>query len=229
MKEKILEEIVNHLLINASSQDDIGLYNGKMGISIFIAHYAHYTHNEIYLDFVYSVIEEIYDDLDNSQTFNFDIGLSGIGWGINYLLRNNYLSGEVDEVLSGLDEEIMKYDVCRINDLSFDSGLGGLLYYVISRLQTKRKDVDLPFDLLFLSDLMSAISQKELVCTDLFLKELFLQYKKGYMQNVFFNERLPILPEFLKGKEISLQMDISKMPLGLKSGIAGYGLNLMQL
>ena len=37
------------------------------------------------------------------------------------------------------------------------------------------------------------------------------------------------LPDFIKGKEIKITDSIYRMSLGLKNGLAGYGLNLMNI
>ncbi len=77
--------IINTLLLNASFIDNIGLMHGKMGISIFFFHLSRKTGKQIYEDYAGELIDEIYDDINTSTPVDFENGLAGIGWGIEYL------------------------------------------------------------------------------------------------------------------------------------------------
>lgn len=226
-KEQGLEEIRNVLILNTSSLSDVGLYGGKMGVSIFLAHYARYSNQDVYLDLVHSLIKEIFEDLDNSFSSNLEIGLSGIGWGVNYLLCHHFLSGDVNDVLFDLDQNLMRYDVRRINDFDFDRGLGGLVYYVNSRLMIQQGD-QRPFDSLFLSDLLYVIKNNYNAWHNLSVKDVFFQYI-DFLSDKPMKDCICSLPDFLKGKEIKITDSIYRMSLGLKNGLAGYGLNLMNI
>ena len=57
----LLERIANHLIIQTSAMDDIGLYYGKIGIVLFFAHYARYTGCSVYEDFA--------DELGTTPTY----------------------------------------------------------------------------------------------------------------------------------------------------------------
>lgn len=226
-KEQRLEEIRNVLILNASSLSDLGLYGGKMGITIFFAHYARYSNQDIYLDLVYSLVNEVFEDLNDSFSSNFEIGLSGIGWGVNYLLCHHFLSGDVNDVLFDLDQNLMRYDVRRVNDFDFSKGLGGLVFYINSRLMMQKGNHE-PFDPLFLSDLLCVIKNNYNVWHNLSVKDIFIQYI-DFLSEKPMKDCMCSLPDFLKGKEIKITDSIYRMPLGLKNGLAGYGLNLMNI
>lgn len=137
-KNIFLENIVNRLILNTSFINNLGLYHGKMGIVLFFAHYAQYTHNPIYEKFAWELMEEIYEDIPVDSPLNLENGLCGIGWGILYLLQNNLMEGEADEILSELDKKIMEWDVTRINDHSIQTGLSGIYIYIQERLKYNR-------------------------------------------------------------------------------------------
>ena len=65
MTNDLLSRIAGHLIINTSFIKDLGLYNGKMGIILFFAHYAQYTQKDIYHDFAGKLLEEIYAEIHN--------------------------------------------------------------------------------------------------------------------------------------------------------------------
>ena len=57
-KDNHLYRIARHLIINSSYTDNLGLYDGKIGIIIFFAHLARYTQKQIYDDFTGKLLNE---------------------------------------------------------------------------------------------------------------------------------------------------------------------------
>ncbi len=109
--EKIIDRlrrIANVLLLNASFIDNPGLLNGKMGIAIFFYHYSRYTKNKIYEDYAGELVDEIYEEINTSTPVNFENGLTGIGWGIEYLVKNKFVQADTDEALAEIDNTIYK-------------------------------------------------------------------------------------------------------------------------
>ena len=73
---------------------------------------------------------------------NFRDGLAGIGWGIEYLLQNNYYEGDSEEILEDVDNVIFKsvYEA-RLPLLGVNEGLCGYLLYLNSRHKKQQKVV----------------------------------------------------------------------------------------
>ena len=201
-KDEILTKIANHLIINASFMSDLGIYHGKMGIVIFFVHYSRYIGNCIYDDFAGELLAEIYEEIHTDTPNNFEFGLCGIGWGIEYLFDNHFVEGEPNDVLEDLDKKIMEKDVLRIADKSFKTGLAGISSYVESRLKSKNKNKKIRvFDKLYINHL-----------------------KKNYLQ-VVKSKPKDILSEILF--ESPDNEDIHEMPLGLYKGCSGMGLKMI--
>lgn len=221
MKE--LNRIVNLLLLNSSCLEDIGLFQGKMGVSLFFFHYSRYTNDKLYSEFAELLIDEIYEDIYLCNSVNLEDGLCGIGWGIEYLIQHNFVQGNTNEILYELDQKIMGIDIRRIDDLSFRKGLEGIVYYVLCRLISKKKDqMDEPFDLLFLSDLKNTIinlHRKNIIAVESVVFFTYLQY----MENQSFSDfKMEIPLSFCESSLI--ENKITGMPLGLENGLAGIGL-----
>lgn len=89
-----VHRIANVLLLNASFTDNIGLLNGKMGISIFFYRYGRYTGNKIFTDYAGELIDEIYEEINTNTGLDFANGLTGIGWGIEYLVENRFIDAD---------------------------------------------------------------------------------------------------------------------------------------
>lgn len=138
-KDEILQRIARYLMLYTSHQGNLGLLNGKMGVAIFFFHYAGYTVKKVYKDFAGELINEIYKEIHVNCPCDFKDGLSGIAWGVEYLVRNRFVEGETDEILEDLDRQILERDVRRIQDNTLDTGLKGLAYYVISRCVNRER------------------------------------------------------------------------------------------
>ncbi len=138
--DNTLERIARILLLHSSFIKELGLLKGKMGISIFSFLYARYTNNSIYEDFAGDLVDEIYEDIHIGYSKNFDTGLAGIAWGVEFLIQNNFIKADADNVLEELDLQLIERDVRKISDNSLNSGLKGIAYYVISRCGNKTKE-----------------------------------------------------------------------------------------
>ena len=203
-KVHLLERIANHLIINSSFLDDLGLFHGKMGIVIFFYHYSRYTNNPIYEEFAGELLDEVYEDIHRGMSFDFEDGLCGIGWGIEYLLQNGYIEGDSDEILEDIDRKIMEYDPRRITDTTFRSGFAGLSCYIRTRLNSLcRNPNTLPFDALYLSEWRKIPDNSE-------------EWQK--------------IPEQILSRALGTAPSdecITDWPPGLENGCAGYGLNIL--
>ncbi len=107
--DALLERIANILLLNGSFTDYLGLLNGKMGIAIFFFHYARYCNNTVYEDYAGEFVDEIYEEINTSTPVNLADGLTGIGWGIEYLVKNGFVQANTDDALSEIDSASLPY------------------------------------------------------------------------------------------------------------------------
>lgn len=137
-----LQRIANVLLINASFIDNIGLLNGKMGIAIFFYWYGRYSDNKIFTDYAGELIDEIYEEININTSIDFASGLTGIGWGIEYLVENNFVDADTDEALADIDNAV--YRSMLNSPVLLDNGndLFGYGLYCISRLHGHESDDD---------------------------------------------------------------------------------------
>lgn len=104
--DKWLKRIANILLLNASFINNLGLLKGKMGIAIFFYHYAQYVKNKMFSDYAGELVDEIYEEINSSISVDFENGLTGIGWGLEYLVQNKFVQADTDDVLSEIDNII---------------------------------------------------------------------------------------------------------------------------
>lgn len=197
-KDMVLKQIANHLLMNVNGLDDIGLFRGKIGIMLFFAHYGIYSANNIYIVFSRDLYDDVCESISESTPINFGSGLSGIGWSLSYLYKKSMIDDDLEEILRDVDKKIMEYDLSRIDDKSLENGVLGISCYIKSRIE------------------LGLISTFDMS----YLKE---------WNNLWSSYDVPSI-EMLMGNLVSSNKDCSICSLenlGLVSGYAGLGLNLM--
>lgn len=130
------QRITNTLLLNASFIDNLGLMHGKMGIAIYFFHLARETKNSIYEDYAGELIDEIYEEISIHTPCDFENGLAGIGWGIEYLVQNGFIDADTDEVLEEFDIRMIHEITYHVpEDIGLLKGLAGYVVYFIKRVK----------------------------------------------------------------------------------------------
>jgi len=134
------QRITNCLLLNASFIDNLGLLHGKMGIAIYFFHLARETKNQIYEDYAGELIDEIYDEITTQTPCDFENGLAGIGWGIEYLAGNGFIEADTDEVLEEFDNRIIhEITYHPSDDAGILQGISGYIVYFLTRIKSGSK------------------------------------------------------------------------------------------
>ena len=133
------QRINNCLLLNSSFVDNLGIMHGKMGIAIYFFHLFRNTANRLYEDFACELVDEIYSEICSDTPCTFEDGLSGIGWGIEYLARRKFVDANTDEVLAEFDDRIIHEITYHANgDIGVLHGASGYISYFLSRFNSKR-------------------------------------------------------------------------------------------
>lgn len=225
--DAILIQIANYQLDKKNEAKELGLLRGKMGIVLFLHHYAQYSQNIDYRIYAEQLLDELFDEITLELPVNFSTGYCGIGWGIGYLIQMGFIDADADEVLEDIDLQIMERDPLRINDLSIETGLAGIILYVLSRISSANKNnKQLPFDNAYLSALtlkvervLSQENVDKLLHTDIFLEyNAFRTWKTDYNESMsVFDFMYPFTPE---------AFNIENHSVGL-TGISGIGIKLI--
>ena len=133
---KSLDKIVKTLIINGTMTEQPGLFSGKTGIAIFFFHYARHTGNGLFQDYAIELIEEIQKQITVTSSIRYDVGISGIGTGCEYLLQNGFIeTAEDDNIFEDFDARMVRAAMYEpYPDLSLQEGLTGWGRYFIYRL-----------------------------------------------------------------------------------------------
>lgn len=222
----LLPRIVRHLMWNASFINNIGLLNGKMGITLFFYHYAQYTKNKIYKRFAGDLLDEIYAEIHMDTTKNFQDGLCGIAWGIEYLIRNNFVKAESDIVLEDIDAKIMEWDVRYIRDEKLETGLKGVAQYAISRTFNRTGTENILLQSGYIDDLIIAL--QKLPDTDP-EKEGVIQKLRNIKEKKEITEEMNIIKNLASTCKFREKTIFNQRPPGiLKNGCTAIGFKLLQ-
>lgn len=221
-----LDQRMLHVLMQHSDAlMDMGLLNGKMGIVIFFSHYSKHTQKDIFDDIAGNLLDNVLSKIHKKLPINFDSGLTGIGWAIEYLIQNKFMEGDSLTVCKQIDEMIMKTDPRRLNDLTLESGIEGLLHYILAHIQgVQNQSGILPFDADYLKDVYSAVNKLDKNKIQKRLCILINEYVNFY-QGKEVKYSINIKP-FLRKRKV-IENRLCDTPLNIKNGISGILLNGM--
>lgn len=134
--KKDLQQIVDMLLLNGTLTECPGLVSGKIGIAIFFFHYAQFSKNNLFADYAMDLIDEMLNQIHINSPADYAEGLAGIGVGIDYMIRNNFLNVKED-ICEDFDQRIVRAVYDPSQNFSLYGGLIGYGRYWLTRLNCK--------------------------------------------------------------------------------------------
>lgn len=218
------QRIIHRLLMTSNICKDIGLFHGKAGIMLFFMHYYQYTNKILFENVALDLLDEITNNLSKSLSIDFESGLCGIAWAINYLIERKRVEGDSLEICEDIDNKIMETDPCRLNDYSLKNGLGGILLYVLSHIKLVYKQRQTyPFDSDYMHDLYIACSKIRYNKTlSPIVRNLLESYIAFYMTKTLPDNRVWDLSVVIEDILYFNEKKISSYPLGLCQGLSGF-------
>lgn len=73
-----------------------GLYNGRMGIIIVLYSGASFFDLKDVEEIADHLLDDLLDEIQQNIYLGFSNGITGVGWGINYLIKNNFVEVDTD-------------------------------------------------------------------------------------------------------------------------------------
>jgi len=113
------ERVVHQLVVRSFIEDSTGLLSGKMGISVAFFHFARFSRNPVYGEIAECLVDDVWNTIGATSSLAFSDGLTGIGWGVEYLIQHGFVSGDSNEVCAELDSRIFR----RQHEEDLDSNL----------------------------------------------------------------------------------------------------------
>ncbi|WP_157279125.1 lanthionine synthetase LanC family protein [Proteiniphilum acetatigenes] len=99
--------MIDYLLLNAYSVNSSGLYNGKAGISLCFFEIARFLQDEYIEEQAFELLQESL--LTKNEDIGFENGLSGIGYVLLYLIKNQFIEADFEELFGNQQRKIEEY------------------------------------------------------------------------------------------------------------------------
>lgn len=145
------QSIIHHLVIKTIDMDDYSLYYGKLGISIALFEYGKYSNVQLYIEFAEELLDNFLSKITIGRSIDLSHGWCGIGWGIEYLIQREFINFDSNAICEDIDNIIMSFDIKRITDLTLETGIEGILHYLLARIIGSQSQNNLiPYDLEYL-------------------------------------------------------------------------------
>lgn len=229
VKQDPFQRIVHHLLLNYSYLYDPGLLCGKMGGVLFFSRYAKVSGLKHYGDYASELLDDFYERLRIDSQIRFDNGLCGIGWGIEYLVQNQLMVGDTDEILADIDNQVMGTDPLYVTDMSLLAGLGGILYYVVTRINSHdRSQIPYPFTRNYLEALREAVSRNVFDGQEQIIPGEIVAAFGDCCRGKRTLSRGLSMPEWFFGKTPAIRCELKKQPIGILDGLTGVAFKMIQ-
>jgi len=102
----LVRKIANSILLNSSSIEASGLYNGKSGVSIALFEASKYLQDDNLEDVAFSMIKE--SIIAENNDISFENGLSGIGYALIHLIEGGFLEADYNELFGNQHKNILR-------------------------------------------------------------------------------------------------------------------------
>jgi hypothetical protein len=153
------QRAIHKLIVDSIGMSDIGLFDGKMGIILSLITYSRKTKHKAIEEVADFLMNQVLNNMTNISPLSFTNGLTGIGWGIEYLIQKGYMPGCGADICSEIDKRLMSCDIRRVDDFSLEHGIYGWLHYIVAHIQGANRCGKQVFDRMYIIDLISKINE----------------------------------------------------------------------
>ena len=122
--EDIQKKLTDKILSSELNRYPVSLFHGKMGLSIYFFHLSKIESNPEYQSKAEQLLDQILlNDLSPNQSIDVEDGLSGIGLGVTWLIKNRLVEGDLNQLLQIIDDTIYRRIIFADNPNRFSSTL----------------------------------------------------------------------------------------------------------
>lgn len=110
---RIIQQIANTIVANLANTESIGLFNGKMGVSLFLYKYARYSGSKIYENIASDLLDDVLGQLKPELSPSASDGIASIGCALTILLQEGFLESSPDDNVFHYIDEALFNDLKR--------------------------------------------------------------------------------------------------------------------
>lgn len=215
------QKLMHQVVLHANDVPARGLFGGQMGIVLVLSEYARLRKLRPLRTATNFLLDLVLTNLSTAATLGFADGLTGIGWGVEYLLQHKFQRGSGVEICEAIDQKLMQQNILRQTDLTLEQGVEGWLHYIIAHLQGARRECKQAFDAAYLQDvgqLCRHLLQQGITPSLRSLCTAYLQLTAGQPVTYHFSLMVFVSPYIKRSTNL----------LGLHNGMAGLLLTTIQ-
>lgn len=215
------QRLLHQVVLHANDVPARGLFDGQMGIVLVLSEYARARKLRPLKTAINFLLEQVLENLSTEMPLDFANGLTGIGWGVEYLLQNKFQRGQGAAICAAIDQKLMQHNILRQSDLSIESGLEGWLHYIVAHLQGALKDNLQVFDAAYLQDCAQ-------VCQHLLQQEISPVLRSLCQTFMAMMQGRSVCCEFHLASFIDSPIHKETSMLGFRKGLAGRLFSLIK-
>jgi len=137
MGKEIIKKIHESLTSHAILSKNIGLLNGKMGVGLYMFEAARQNHQPDLQKLAERMVNNVVEQLETVEITNngFEDGLTGIVFGLEYLVRERLIFPEDENSFMNLNDRIFNAVIDHAENIPIDlTGIVGCLFYLYPKL-----------------------------------------------------------------------------------------------
>lgn len=117
--------------------------SGSMGICLYLYWCGIKNNDFSYIEQSDKLLDKIISGMSTQQTLDIPTGLSGIGLAFDYLISKKYVEGDINEILSEVDDIIFKsLNYPKYYDVISASSLVDILIFLVHRLKKQKDNIE---------------------------------------------------------------------------------------
>lgn len=133
------KSFVNSVLLHGYSLDNIGLMYGKLGVSLSLFEYSRCFNDGLAEKHAFELLQETL--VSSVKEYAFNRGGMGIAWSLIYLISNQYIEAEYQELYGREHEDILAF-IKRIKNetINVTSHIDAIPFLMISKKYIPESD-----------------------------------------------------------------------------------------
>ena len=165
--KKTLKSINKTLKLNHHKVNDLGIYIGLSGVSLFQFYYSKYQGNDDSENDDSQILKECVNKINKGNILpSFSNGIAGFGWVIDHLEQNNFIEVESDTLLPQFDNYFKNLMMSNLKDKNYDllhGSLGYAIYFLKRYENTKLKFLKKKYKMILIDyiELLKSLSESE--------------------------------------------------------------------
>jgi hypothetical protein len=180
-----LSKVNEKIIASGNKKVHLDIEEGKMGYCLYFFNLARLLCKPDYQKQAEKLLSDVYLELGNESAERSAYELAQIGMGIDYLIKQKYVEGNINLILGDIDNLIFNKLVFDKNPITYQtSGIIFILYFICMRIEQQNKGRDERFIL-------------EEFCIKLFNALYRSLNSEFYNDPYLFNIQKYVLPQFL--------------------------------